>query len=128
MMADADEHGYFYFTKKKNIFFTSQHEGEDTISYLIGKYSITSQGITCKFDREYSFYTGVSKGQTQSNPNSGKIKKRNLIEFKLGKLKCEYFDFNFIQGENTDVLRKSGGDISNYFFATFNKVKAFGRY
>jgi hypothetical protein len=126
IMRDADDcDQYYYFTKKGKVFFKSQCE--DTTSYLIGKYSVTSQGVTCRFNSEY-FYISESKGK-QVDSNSGKIKKINSMEFKLAKLNCEYFDFHFVSGrDEKHVLRKSTEQDTSNFFSTFNKIKAFARY
>jgi len=96
---------------------------------LIGKYEKAAQGITCRFNREYSLHSGESKREKSGKPHIGKIKKRSPIEFKLDKLDCEYFDFSFIPSDNaTYVLRKSKGQQSDDFFSTFNSIEGFTRY
>ena len=126
--------GDFYFTPNGNVLNTFFCIGDDSTSYLIGKYSVTDNLISCVFNKEYSFYVpqykGDSSDQAERDPNSGRMRNIEPINFELQKLKCDKFEYSFLSRSNAEekyVLRISEDDYSKGYLAGFKKIKAFRR-
>jgi hypothetical protein len=121
--------GNFYFTKKGNVFFTFFCMGQDSTSYLIGKYSITNTSIKCTFNKKYAYYEPTDKN-VKVDVNSGKIKTTKSLPLELKKLNCEKFNYVVMDDNKKEkyVLQKSSGENTQRFFTDFKKIKTFEQF
>lgn len=108
-------------------------QGQDSISYEIGKYEANDTVVKCTFTNSYSYlyneedtlnqeiYKGVM--QTLNKPSTLNIKPINCSEFPYYlSLKWEG------EGEFKYVLRKSDSLATEYFRNEIKKIKPFGAY
>jgi len=119
--------GDFYFTNKGNVFYNFFCMGSDSISYSIGKYSITDSLVTCDFNQEYSYYNGEygrSKDGSPIDPNSGKLKGSKKFTLKLRKTHCEVMKYYFLSdNKEIFVLRKPPAEGSIDFISAIKEIK-----
>jgi hypothetical protein len=121
--------GDFYFSEEGNVFYNFSCSGQDSITYLIGNYTVTDNSIRSVFTKKYSYYLqGDSGDQVQPDPNSGQLKTIAPISFELKKLQCKKFNYGFISrgfAREKYVLKKSDADYSTGYLAKLKKIKAF---
>jgi hypothetical protein len=121
--------GDLYLTKKGNIIYSFYCYGSDTTFYDIGTYFQTDSGISCTFDRQYSYHSGCSDctkdEQRPVDPNSGKLIKVASSSLFLIKLHCEDFEYYFESklGKAKYVLSRTNKERTNLFVKEISQMK-----
>jgi hypothetical protein len=112
--------GYFYFTNKGHVFYTSFC---DSTNYLLGTYSISGNVIKCSFTKEYYYFS-----ETSLDPNNGDMKStQQPIRLELNKLQCEKFEYSLISdvGRKKYVLSFADNEELKHYLERFKRIKAF---
>lgn len=124
--------GDFYFTEKGNVLYSFFCPGEDSISYLIGKFFVADSLVTkCSFYQKYSLAVTQNKiganNEFDADMNSGSLIKIDPVSIRLNKLKCEKFKYYFISnGRYTSnyLLSEPPEEYTEDYISKISKVKA----
>jgi len=125
--------GDFYLTEKGNILYSFFCPGEDSISYLIGKFFVADSVVTkCTFFQKYSLAVTQNRidtnGRFDADMNSGTLQRMEPVSIRLNKLRCEKFQYYFIANGGYRlkyVLSKPSKDYADDYLTKIGKVKSF---
>ena len=132
-LASAECAGDFYFTKAGHVFYTYSCEGEDSITYLVGKYFEADSIVTkCSFFQKYSVAIDTSKktgaSRFTADMNSGTLKKIAPAIIRLNKLTCEKFQYSFTANGRYPlkyVLSEPSKEYTDDYLSKIGEVKSF---